>query len=99
MTCPEPIASVLLDILQQGLLACRAFGWQGDARRCAIEADHLHNIPSLLSDYSPDRLRVYWDVERPAFAAQCDPNQMSGWQSHWDRLEPFVEEAELTVAS
>jgi hypothetical protein len=99
MTCPTPIAEVLLDILRHGLLACRAAGWAGDASRSATEADHLHNLPDLLLDYTPDRLEYYWEVERPSFAARCDPAQLQWWEERWDRLRPFVEQAgELAVA-
>ncbi len=92
MTCPPEIAAVLLDILGHGLLSCRAAGWGGDASRCADEADHLHNVPALLANYSPELLRYYWDVERPSFAARCDADALAWWEPLWDRLRPFVEE-------
>ncbi len=91
MTCPPEIAVVLLDILRDGLLACRAAGWSGDPARCAEEADHLHNLPGLLAHYSPDLLRYYWEVERPSFAARSDPGVLRSWEVHWDRLRPFAE--------
>jgi hypothetical protein len=93
MTCPPEIAAVLLDILGDGLLTCRAAGWAGRPERCAVEADHLHNLPALLADYSPDRLRYYWDVERPTFAERCPPESLPRWETHWERLRPLVEEA------
>jgi hypothetical protein len=99
MTCPPEIAAVLLDMLGHGLLACRAAGWAGRPDRCAVEADHLHNVPALLADYSPDRLRFYWEVERPSFAACCAPEVLAGWEACWDRLRPMVEEAAVLTAS
>lgn len=98
MTCPREITAVLLDILGHGLLACRAAGWGGDAGRCAAEADHLHNLPRLLADYSVEGLQYYWEVERPAFAAHCDADSLSWWEAHWDRLRPFVEAPVLNGA-
>ncbi len=99
MMCPSPIAEVLLDILHHGLLACRAAGWAGHAERCAMDADHLHNLPDLIADYSADRLQYYWDVERPSFAARCDPGELRFWEEQWERLRPFVEQAgELAAA-
>jgi hypothetical protein len=95
MTCPPEIAAVLLDMIGHGLLACRAAGWSGQPERCAAEADHLHNLPALLADYSPDRLRYYWEAERPSFAARCDSDMLPMWEALWDRLRPF---AEATVA-
>lgn len=93
MTCPEPIASVFLEILTQGVLASRAAGWGRDPARCAVEADHIHNIPGLLANYSPEKLQYYWEVERPSFMAQCNPQQLQGWEEKWDRLRSFVENA------
>ena len=89
MPCPPPLAAILLDILYQGILACRA----GPPERCAVEADHIHNVPALLADYSADRLRYYWDVERPLFASRRDPDRLPFWDELWDRLRPLVERA------
>jgi hypothetical protein len=41
-----------------------------DVSTLHAEADHLHNLPQLLADYHPDRLRYYWDIERPSFIKQ-----------------------------
>ena len=97
MTCPNSLATILLDILQQGTLACRAAGWAGLPDRCAAEAEHIHNLPSLLANYSADRLAYYWEVERPSFAARCDAEQLAPWTELWDRLRPFVKNAGATV--
>ena len=86
MQCPPAIAEVLLRILHTGLLRVRWCGWQGDAEACAREADHLHNLPSLLSDYSPERLHYYWQVERPGFEDQS----ASDFKPLWDRLEKLL---------
>ena len=93
MICPSPIAEVILDILCQGVLACRAAGWSREPARCAVEADHIHNLPGLLADYSPDKLQYYWEIERPSFAARCDPAELPQWEQLWDRLRPFVANA------
>jgi hypothetical protein len=59
MSCPPTTAEVLLRILQTGLLRIRNRSWENEANACGYEADHLHNLPSLLSDYSPERLIYY----------------------------------------
>ncbi|MBO0698786.1 MAG: hypothetical protein J2P46_10355 [Zavarzinella sp.] len=92
MTCPPELGAILLDILRDGLLACRSAGWSGDAGRAAVEADHLHNIPDLLADYSPERLQYYWEVERPVFAKRCSPDQLLMWKEHWERLRRFIDQ-------
>jgi hypothetical protein len=93
MTCPTAVAEVILDILRQGVLACRAAGWSRDPARSAVEADHIHNLPDLLADYSLDKLQYYWAIERPSFAARCDPDNLRLWEERWDRLRPFVPNA------
>ena len=81
MNCPPAIAEVLLQILHEGLLRIRSSGWQNDVARCAREADHLHNLPSLLSNYSPERLRYYWEAERTG---------VEPFAAHWARLEQLL---------
>src|SRR5690242_16044628 len=61
MTCPPGVAEIVLEILTMGLLRIRMAGWSGEGRICASEADHLHNLPELLSAYSPERLSYYWE--------------------------------------
>jgi hypothetical protein len=87
MNCPPIIARVLLQILHTGILRIRAGGWAGDAERCAAEADHLHNLPGLLVDFSFDRLKYYWDVERPAFLHRSDGTGAEGFEPLWRDLE------------
>lgn len=85
--------------MAQGLLRIRAAGWAGNAERCAIEADHLHNIPHLLSDYSRDLLQFYWDTERPAFMAACSVDELREWESLWERLHTEAELLREAVAA
>ena len=99
MTCPAPVAAVILDILRDGVLACRAAAWEREADRCAVEADHIHNLPGLLADYSPEKLKYYWDVERTSFAARCTPDELPQWEQHWNRLRPFVAKLNEPVAT
>ena len=90
MMCPPELAEIISAILQNGFLRIRVLGSRGDAQRCAIEADHLHNLPVLLCRYSPDLLRFYWDVERIAFQKQTPPNNTKSFESLWLQLERFM---------
>jgi hypothetical protein len=83
MTCPPEVADILLAMLQTGLLRIRAVGISNDSRRCAIEADHLHNLPALLSGYSADLLQYYWDFERTAYIGQSQQGDVSIVEDHW----------------
>ena len=90
VTCHPEVVDVLCEILRIGLLQARAFGWNGDARRCAIEADHLHNLPALLADFSENGLRYYWDAERPSYVSQVGPEGATAFEVLWHRLEQHV---------
>ena len=90
MCCPPEIAELLLAILQAGLLSSRARGASGDGRHCAVEADHLHNLPALLANYSDEPLRYYWDVERTAYISQSKKEEVAVFEEYWRRLGSIV---------
>jgi hypothetical protein len=99
MTCPAELADTLIDILTQGLLQARAAGWAGDAKAAALEADHVHNLPGLLADYSPDRLRSYWDAERAAYLARATPDRAAAFRPLWDCLRRYVDQPAAAAAA
>ena len=99
MICPPELVEVVSEILQEGLLRIRATAWSGDNSRCAIEADHLHNLPALLANYSPDLLRFYWDVERVAYRSRVEPGDAAGFSPLWNRLEGLMQNELLPALS
>lgn len=90
MECHPEVVEILSEILRTGLLKTRASGWSGDARRCAIEADHLHNLPVLLVNFKEDGLQYYWDFERPSYVSQVGADQVVAFEDLWRRLERHV---------
>src|SRR3954463_13039368 len=90
MNCPPDVARVVLEILRVAVLRIRASGWRGDGSRCAAEADHVHNLPALLIDYSDELLRFYWQVERPSFMKRCRPADLEGYAPLWAELAELV---------
>src|SRR4051812_17541925 len=98
MRCPSEIADLLLRILSTAVLRARSFGWSGEAARCAVEMDHVHNLPELLIDYHPDRLRYYWEVERPSFIKQSGETD-SVFRAAWDRLAALLSSEPLTAGA
>lgn len=63
--CPEPLRQAMLDLLAYTLVTIR--NEPSNSRQCQAFADHMHNVPSLLAEFSPDLLRYYWEIERPCF--------------------------------
>jgi hypothetical protein len=91
--CPQHIAEPLLEILRLGLLAIRAAGLSNRGDVCAIHADHLHNIPGLIEDYSDDRLLFYWQVERVCLIEKLNPGRY--FEEPWSHLEIVVAKVEM----
>jgi hypothetical protein len=81
----DEIRDILLDLLATGLLRIRAFGSAGDAKACALEADHLHNLPRLLQAAKQETLLYYYEVERPSYRNQAASPDME-FELLWDRL-------------
>jgi hypothetical protein len=93
MNCPSEVSEIIIEIVQTGILMIRDAGWSGDAGRCALEADHIHNLPTLLKNYSPELLKSYWDVEKPSYLMRLPASEMSGtlFEMLWQRLSCYVE--------
>jgi hypothetical protein len=78
----------LLHVLSKGLLRIRAEGFSGRANQCAIDADHLHNLPSLVLQPSLQPLSYYLDVTRIAFIKSV--RDTSEFEVDWKRLEAVL---------
>ncbi len=89
MNCPLEIASILLRLLALGILRIRAKA--DDPTRCIIEADHIHNLPNLIQNYSPSLLRFYWEVERTSFGDQSSEADRAAFACLWDELRYHAE--------
>jgi hypothetical protein len=59
-----------LDILHRGLVQLRNFAYSGKIELCRIEADHLHNIPTLLYEDNEHRHEYYIRGERMLYLEQ-----------------------------
>jgi hypothetical protein len=101
MNCPPEVARLLLEILYLATLRIRAAGWSERADRCAVEADHVHNLPGLIADFHADRLRYYWEVEKPSFEQQSSGEDVAAFASLWadlGRLLPLAGSVAATSA-
>jgi hypothetical protein len=54
-------------ILQIGIIAVRDAAANGDIERCRVEAEHIHNIPSLIGEENVQRHLYYVSYERKAY--------------------------------
>lgn len=65
-----PRERAYLDILERGVVMVRNLAFGGNIELCGIEADHLHNIPSLLFEPNERRHEYYIAIERTAYLQQ-----------------------------
>lgn len=91
MSCPDEVADAVLEILRIAVLRIRAAGWAGNPDQCAVEADHIHNLPSLLTHFDLEALKYYWDVERPCYVERVETP--AAFQQQWERLATFLQPA------
>lgn len=92
MSCPRELQTPLLEILYWTMLEVRSRCQ--DERYCCALADHAHNIPHLIGQYSPELLFYYWECERLCFMRELErqghePRQP--FQQQWDIIQPIHE--------
>ena len=76
----KPREQAYLDILQRGLVMVRNFAYDGKIELCQIEADHLHNIPTLLHEGNKNRHVYYILQERGRYLERLrELGQVSIW--------------------
>jgi len=91
----EEIKEILLNILQIGILNVRVCAWGGQVERCAIEADHIHNLPGLVRYLNIELLLHYYNVSRLTFLRQAAGT--TPFEQDWERLGKIL--AKIPVES
>jgi hypothetical protein len=86
-TCPEELRLAFHELLYYALLSIRSNC--SDSRLVFVHSDHVHNIPTLLSRFTPDLLKFYWEIERPCFLQNLPPdtNAPALFQPFWAVIE------------
>jgi hypothetical protein len=84
MQIDEELRHILLNLLGIGLLRIRALGWDGRATDCAVEADHLHNLPDIAFHLKLDMVKQYYTSTRPAFIREA--KDCAQFERDWNRL-------------
>lgn len=83
---------IYLAILRWGLLCTRAAAASGKVAHCVVEADHLHNLPTLIGEANELRHHYYFGKERPLYLERVDrsvPNidfTLSRYEELWRKL-------------
>lgn len=80
----EEIRSILLDLLRDGLLRIRVWGWNDKAAECAVEADRLHNVPGMIREMDVEAIRRFYDFELRHYAESMEAPGF--YELAWKRL-------------
>jgi len=89
----DEIICILLDILRDALLRIRSLGMQGHAKECSIEADHVHNLPTLIKNLDRNQLLFYFNVEKEIFLRDSTTN-VNQYQLLWSKLADLIQKEE-----
>ena len=87
---PADVREALAQILEIAYLSIRVAARKGDAKYCAIEADHIHNLPELLRKFDAAKLKYYLTVTRPSYVealSKLPGTTVEPYQPYWRQLE------------
>jgi hypothetical protein len=87
------------EILRWGLLAIREGAFAGKSKLCEIEADHIHNLPSLLDEPNEARHHCYIGQERSYYLERLEKLGDAGYAADRKNLyeQPWKVLAALAV--
>ena len=77
------VKTAIANILKASLLRIRLEGAMGNHKICEIEADHVHNLPDLLLNFSDHLLAFYYNVERKAYLNQIGGKHPPIYDPDW----------------
>jgi hypothetical protein len=84
------LKTALLNVLRKGILRIRALGFDGLADQCAVEADHLHNLPALVLKPTLPEMSYYFDVTRIDFMNRARDTRE--FDADWAQLKSILSE-------
>ena len=88
---------IYIQILHHGLLRLRDAAASGHIHHCSVEAEHLHNIPSLIGETNEQRHLYYLGQERCYYLERIDRSlpgldfTLSRYVELWERLAKLHE--------
>jgi REP element-mobilizing transposase RayT len=92
MRSPDAIQSQLLTILAIGVRNIRFYCESRRYELCGAEANHIHNIPELIEDFSADKLAHYLEVEVAQYLRDLSDKPTGDLRAPWDVLRRWLTE-------
>ena len=96
--CPPDVADALTSILRESILLIRMAGNGDDADYCAVEANHIHNLPALLRCYDRLKLQRYLIWAQTDYTSDFQKRfrrMPTMFMPQWQRLEGFLEDTKI----
>ena len=104
MIPPKHVAEAILNILSGGIISIRALANSRAALAeptvapridaIFVHADHIHNLPYLLFNFSRAGLEHYYECMRPGFARQCaDERGLAMYENDWRLIREYLRNA------
>ena len=90
MKIPETLQESLLAIVEMGIVNIRFQCQGGRYESCEAEANHIHNIPGLVQDFSADKLAYYLEVELPQYLREIGNHPRGDLLPHWEILRRWL---------
>ncbi len=87
--CPADLRSVILEIIYYTSLEIRHCT---NLRVAQVMASHIHNLPTLLGDYSVEKLSSYWpsSIEFVEAIASEEEYKLGVVKNGWSNAEPVI---------
>lgn len=92
MITTSEVKDALTEIVYYGILLIRSEARAGNVTRCAIEADHLHNLPNLINNYSDERLFCYYPNEVTSYLATTKGVNVNCYRPAWAIIDQYLKE-------
>jgi hypothetical protein len=81
--------TILMTIIRTAILRIRYFGQRGDAKACAVEADHVHVLCELIESPDWNVLKYYYAISRQGYLReQCA--DATAFEPSWEKLESLL---------
>jgi hypothetical protein len=87
---------IYLEMLEHALPAIRNMAQAGFLAYCAIETDHIHNLPSLIGETNEHRHAYYLRAERNLYLERVDRTipgvsfLLARYAEAWSELETLL---------
>jgi hypothetical protein len=100
---PTSKLELYVQLLEKALLNMRMHANRGDCAACAVEVDHVHNLPELIrlvlkGDTTGARRAemYYWNTERLAYVRNRSGASSLPFEPLWQDLARYVEATKAT---